>query len=77
MFRQHLWAALALIVVHSMCRVTQVGLSHAPLQWACTCIKGQSSCMVISIPCNVQGNICAHASVKGSLPLVRIIRTLQ
>ena len=28
-----------------------MGLSHTPLLCTCTCIKGRSSCTVISVPC--------------------------
>ena len=50
-FLYQLLAALALIVVQSICRVTCVALSPTHLYCACTCIKEWCFCTRISVPC--------------------------
>ena len=50
--RQRLLVTLALIVVHSICKVRHVGLNHTPHKSTWMCTNRRSSCTGISVPCN-------------------------
>ena len=43
---------------YSLYRATIVGLSYTPHQCACTCVEGQSSCTVMSVPS--KQNVVGH-----------------
>ena len=64
---KYLLVTLALVEVHCIQMVTCVGLSHTPLQCACSSIKGQSSCMVIFVPCTYTscGNVLSCSVLFG------------